>query len=293
MRTFKLISMALVAIMVSVCLSACGDDDDPVVTNISLSQTAMTLTQGETGALTVNHTPAELNAPAYTWSSSNTAVATVSNGVITAVGDGTAIITVTAASLNLSASCTVTVNPIIPSSITVSATSLSLFVGDNAQLTATVSPSNAKDKSFTWSSSDVSVVTIDGSGNISAIAPGTATITAKTTAGGLTATCNVVVKKIDVESVSLSKSSLSMIIGQEETLTATVAPENATNKKVTWKSSDETVAVVSDGVVTALRAGEVTITATSDDTGKLAYCTVTVKNNTDVDFNPYGDEKQW
>lgn len=285
--------MAIAAIMVCVCFSACSDDDDPVVTSISLSQTSLTLTQGETGTLTVNHTPAELDAPAYTWSSSNTAVVTVSNGVITAVGEGTATITVTVENLNLSASCTVTVNPIVPASIAISETSLSLFVGDNAQLTATVSPSDAKDKSFTWSSSDPNVATIDADGNVSAIAQGTATITATTTVGGLTATCSVVVKKIHVESVSLDKTSLNMIIGQTETLAATVSPENTTNKNITWKSSNETIAVVSDGTVTALRAGEVTITATSDDSGKLAYCTVTVKSNTDVDFNPYGDEKQW
>lgn len=286
--------MAMTAIMVSFCFSACGgDDDDPVVTNISLSQTAMTLTKGETGTLTVNHTPANLAAPAYTWTSSNTTVANVSNGIITAVGDGTAVITVSAPSLNLSASCTVTVNPIVPASIVISETSLSLFVGDKTQLTATVSPSDAKDKSFAWSSSDANIATIDADGNVSAIAPGTTTITAKTTTRGLTATCSVVVKKIDVESVTLNKSSLNMVTEQTETLTATIAPENATNKKVTWKSSDETVAVVSDGVVTALRAGEVTITATADDNGKLAYCTITVKNNTEVEFNPYENEKQW
>lgn len=290
----NLVKMAMMTIATLLMMSACGSDDDPVVTAISLSQTSLTLTKGESATLTVKHTPAELEAPTYTWTSSNTSVATVANGKITAVDEGTTTITVTAPERNLTASCTITVNSIVPASITLNEQSLSLIVGNTSQLSATVSPNDAKDKSVSWSSSDANIATVSQDGLITAIAPGTATITAKTNTGGLTATCSVEVKKIEVASVTVSKETFEMIVGQEETLTASISPLDATYKGVTWVSSDETVATVADGVINALKVGEVTITVTStDDSSKTASCSITVKSNNDVDFNPYGDEQQW
>ena len=117
-------------------------------------------------------------------------------------------------------------------------------------------------------------------GVVTAVGEGTAVITVTTEDGGFTADCTVTVTidtTVPVEGVSLDKTSLYLTkIGQSAQLTATVEPANATNKNVTWSSSNTDVAVVEDGVVTAVGNGEAIITVTTEDGGKTATCTVTV-----------------
>ena len=169
------------------------------------------------------------------------------------------------------------------SSISLDKSSASLNVGESLTLTAIIKPSNASNKSVTWSSSNTSVATVSSIGVVTAKAAGTATITVTTSDGGKTATCSVTVqaKTVSVTGVSLNKSSLSMTVGDTQTLTATVSPSNATNKSVTWSSSNTSVATVSSsGVVTAEAAGTATITVTTSDGGKKATCSVTVQAKT-------------
>ena len=150
-----------------------------------------------------------------------------------------------------------------------------LAVGESITLTATVSPDNATNKSVTWSSDDEAVATVDENGNVSANSVGTATITA--TADGVTAECTIIVeeKVIPVESITLNKTEAEIFVGAEEKLTATVLPEDATNKDVTWTSSDTTIATVdSNGKVTAKSVGTAAIKAKAGD--KSATCTIKV-----------------
>ena len=160
-------------------------------------------------------------------------------------------------------------------SVTLDQTSLTLEEEQTATLVATVKPDDATDKTVTWSSSDAAVATVDETGKVTAVKEGTATITAK--AGEKTAACEVTVKKkvIAVEAVTLDKAELSIIKGESATLVATVTPDNATDKTVTWSSSDAGVAKVDEtGKVTALKGGNATITAKAGD--KTATCKVTV-----------------
>ena len=144
------------------------------------------------------------------------------------------------------------------------------------QLKATVAPDNATDKTVTWSSDKTSVATVDATGKVTAVAEGTATITAK--AGDKTATCKVTVKAavVAVTSVKLDKTELALTVGDAAAqLTATVAPDNATDKTVTWSIDKTSVATVdATGKVTAVAEGEATITAKAGD--KTATCKVTV-----------------
>ena len=168
--------------------------------------------------------------------------------------------------------------------------SLSLEVGGSANLMATVLPSNATDKSVSWSSSNSGVATVDNNGKVTAVAAGSAVITVTTTDGGKTATCTVTVTNpaVPVQSVSLNKTELSLNVGESVTLTATVLPENADNKAVTWSSSDAAVATVdSNGKVSAVAAGSAVITVKTTDGEKTATCTVTVI--ADKDPNHAGD----
>ena len=162
--------------------------------------------------------------------------------------------------------------------VTLNESELTLEAGQNETLTAIISPNDATDSSVSWESSDEDVATVDN-GIVTGVGAGTATITVTTTDGGFTATCEVTVNAATpVSGVSLNKESTTIFVGSSETLEATVAPDNATNKNITWTSSDETVATVTDGTVNALKAGTATITVTTEDGSKTATCTVTVQN---------------
>ena len=173
------------------------------VTSVSLNQSALKLTTGSTATLTATVLPSDASNKTVTWSTSNSSVATVSGGKVTAVAPGTA--TITAASVNGKlANCTVTVtDPVIAvTGVTLDKTSLSLTTGDTSTLTATISPSDATNKTVYWSTSNSSVATVSG-GKVTAVAPGTAKITA-TSSNGKTAFCTVTVNAPLVNNSTLS-----------------------------------------------------------------------------------------
>ena len=166
--------------------------------------------------------------------------------------------------------------------VSLNQSALTLTEDGTAQLTATVEPANATNKGVTWSSDDETVATVDANGKVTAVAPGTATITVTTADGNKTATCTVTVKAatVSVTGVTLSQTQASLYSNRTPnslTLTATVAPDNATNKAVTWSTSNSTVATVDqNGMVTAVAPGTATITVTTVDGSFTATCTVTV-----------------
>ena len=155
---------------------------------------------------------------------------------------------------------------------------IEIIEGGSAALSARVSPEAASDRAVAWSSSDRSVATVDKTGTVQGLKPGTATVTA--TAEGKSGTCTVTVKAkaVNVTEVTLDRTELTLTEGETETLTATVKPDNADNRKVTW-SSDKTEVATVDGAgrVTAVKAGEAVVTVTTEDGGKTATCKVTVK----------------
>ena len=229
-------------------------------TGITLDQITAELTEGETLTLTATVTPEDATDKIVTWTSSDEAIATVANGVVTALKAGKA--TITAKAGEVSATCELTVNAkVIPATgIALDKTTAELTEGETLTLTATVSPEDATDKTVAWTSSDETVATVKN-GVVTALKAGKATIRAK--AGEVSATCDITVnaKVIPATGITLDKTTAELTEGETLTLTATVTPEDATDKTVTWTSSDETVATVKDGVVTALKAGKATITA--------------------------------
>ena len=246
------------------------------VTSVTLDKATLELVEGDDAALTATVKPDDATDPSVTWTTSNAAVATVSNGKVVAVAPGSA--TITAKAGEQSATCAVTVaKKVIPvSGISLDNTSVPLKEGQDIQLTATVTPEDATDKSVTWSSDKPSIATVDNTGKVKAVAEGTAVITAK--AGEKSATCTITVSKniIPVSSVTLDKTSLDLIKGQEVTLTATVKPDDATDKTVTWSTSSASVATVENGKVKAVGGGTATITAKAGEQSATCSITVTV-----------------
>lgn len=270
------------------------------VSKLALNRTSVSLTKkGQTYQLKATASPSNATNKSVTWQSNNTKVVTVNSaGRLTAVGNGSATITVTAKDgSKKTATCKVTVK--IPTVVKVNNVSLNkndlalTSKGQSYQLSASVSPSNASNKSVKWTSGNPKVATVSSSGKVTAVANGNTTITATAADGsGKKDICAVTVNipkpadptptptpsVVKVSSVSLNPSSLSLTKkGQTARLSATVSPSNATNKSINWSSSNSNVATVNNGVVTAVGNGSATITATAaDGSGKRASCSVTV-----------------
>jgi hypothetical protein len=179
-------------------------------------------------------------------------------------------------------------NPL--TAISLSRTSMEVAEGESKQLYAIFTPSNASNQNVTWKSDNTSVATVSSTGQVTGVKEGNATITVTTEEGGKTATCNVTVKRsIPVTSVSLDKTELTLMEGASYQLSATVNPSEVTNKNVSWKSSDTSVATVSStGLVTAVKLGTATITVTTENGSKTAYCSVLVH-----DGSGYENDHEW
>lgn len=243
------------------------------VESVELDKSGLELVEGETASLVATVLPEDAYDPSVVWSSSDESVAKVEDGTVKAVKAGTAVITVTTVDGGLTATCDVTVIAKV-SGVVLNETSLDLVEGETATLKATVKPDNATNPEVVWSSDDESVATVKD-GVVTAVSAGKTTITVTTVDGGMTATCEVTVTA-KVKGVTLDVSSIYLEVGQSQTLKATVKPDNASNKNVTWSSSDESVATVVDGTVTAVASGSAKVTVTTEDGGFTASCDVVV-----------------
>ena len=242
--------------------------------SITLNRNSATLSTGKKLRLTASIAPSDAT-KTVVWTSSNPKVAAVSTkGIVTARKGGKTTITATTDN-GLRATCSVTVNQLV-TKVQLSKTALTLSPNERATLTAKVSPSSAVYQTVEWTSDNTRAAKVNQKGVVTAVAPGSATITAKNLAGDVSAVCKVTVRKA-VTSVSLDEKSLSITAPKTATLTATVAPADATNRSVRWTSSDPSVATVSDkGLVTPVSSGETTITVQTVDGGLKASCTVSV-----------------
>ena len=250
------------------------------VTGITVNPSELLLEEKEAKELKATVEPANATNKGVIFSSSNTNVAVVSNdGLVTAVNNGTAIITVTSKeNSSIIAKCSVKVGkPVMVTDVTVQPAELKLKTDGTYQLSVSVLPSNADERGVTFESSNTAVATVSASGLVTAKGPGTATITATAKDGsGKKATCTVTVTQ-PVKGVTVSPASVVIQKGNVQKLTASVVPANATNQELVYKSSNETVAIVSkDGIITGLNEGWATITVCSEE-NQAIYGTCTVK----------------
>ena len=250
-------------------------------TSITLDQRELTIKVGKTATLTPTIEPADATNKNVTWSSSDETVATVSDGVVTGVKPGTAEITAKTAN-GLTAKATVTVEEIPVTKITLPTTKASMTIGGTMDLKPTIEPGDATNTHISWSSSDPGVATVDANGRVTAKGAGTATITG-TAASGATVTLVVTVSDqvIEVTAVTLDKTAATVKVGKSLQLTATIEPSGATNQRLEWTSSDSDIAIVTDGRVTGVAPGKVTITVKTTN-GKTATCTITVEKTKGV-----------
>ena len=256
-------------------------------TEVILDKTSVSLIQSETVSLTATILPENTTSKIIKWNSNNPGVATVdNNGNVTAVSEGTAIITAKCG--NAQGACYVYVKKIAAEKIILNETELTLQVSQTFDLTAEVLPENAVDKTVKWSSGIQFVATVDTNGRVRAVSPGVTTITAS--CGSVKSSCEVTVVPVQATSITLDKTEKTIDMSDFVWLTATVypdnTPDNTYDKTVIWSSSNESVATVdSRGFVTPINPGSTIITATCGDVS--ATCSITVISLvTDISLNP-------
>ena len=270
--------------------SGCSDSltvtvsDKIKVTSVTLNRTGLRLEEGESDTLYATVLPDNATNMQLRWESSNNSIATVTNGVVSGLAAGSATITATATDgSGKKASCVVTVTQeVLVTSISVSPSTTTMIKGDSEYFGTTVCPEDATNDLVTWSSDDPNVATVNASsGLVLAQNAGSTVIRATAQDGsGVVGACNLtVINPILIDSITLNTEAHTLYKGDTFALTATIAPANATKKKLVWSSNNTTVAKVnkSTGVVTAKSGGSATITATAQDgSGMHTQCKITV-----------------
>ncbi len=226
------------------------------------------------------------------WASLDPSVVRVDqNGLVTFVSPGETYVSATSgADPNMVAYCKFVITQQVEG-ITMDFDTVTLNVKDEFRLTTVIKPSNATNQNLIWSSSNDKIVKVDKTGMITAVSSGNATIIVQTEDGGYIDMTNVTVLQ-PVTSIKLSKTEMSVKKGTVFWLNATVLPDSADNKAVTWYSSDTSLATVAqDGMVTTLACGTVTISCVSDDNGTTAYCIIEITEPvTGLTLNTYYQE---
>ena len=242
---------------------------------------------GGSTSVTMHVIPETASDPSFSVSSSDSDIATIDGaGTIRGIAKGTTTMTVTSTDGGYSQTITVNVIQRV-TSIDVSPSTKTIDEGESFSLTVTVSPSNANNKNYSFSIGSTSIVSFVSGTTFIGLSKGSTTITAiSSDNSSITDSCSVTVLR-RVTGMYISKSQTTLDIGQTETITAHVVPETASNTNYTWSTSNSSVATISNGVITAVGKGTATITATSQDGGYTATCTVTVlKRVTGISVSP-------
>ncbi|WP_075556295.1 Ig-like domain-containing protein [Parabacteroides timonensis] len=265
--------------------------DDPIVTAISLDKSEIEIYVGETYQFEVSHISSDAPTPKYKWEVADyidyrpAGVAKVTDsGLLTALKEGETEVKVSTTEVGdangqpFVATCRVKVKPVAAAGIKLNKNTLTLKSGETEQLSYTISPENTTYKDVEWKSSDEKVATVSPLGVVKATGIGEAVITVNAKKDqAVKAVCNVKVKPTQLEKIELNQYELIGDPGTNKQLTVIFYPENATNKNLIWKSSNEKVAVVNEyGLVTLKSTGSCEISATSEEGGFTAICLVTV-----------------
>lgn len=257
------------------------------ITAISLGD-AVSLLLGGSQQLTADIAPENATQSSVVWSSSNEAVASVdANGLVTTNTIGTATITATNDTSDVSGSVNVVVSPIFVTQISLGENAI-LSVTDALQLAPTILPNNATDTSLIWSSSNDNSVTVTPSGLVNAVSPGSAMITALNETSGISSSMTVTVNDVLVTSVDLGVD-FSLDVAATQQVASAVLPANATNKNLTWSTNNASVAIVNNGVVTAISPGSALITAVNAASDRADTVTVMVNDIIATDIS-LGDD---
>ena len=302
----KLNSTLLSALVICTLLTSCTDDEPQIkITSFSFNSASVEVVEGTSVNLNDHLTieGEDAGKAEVIFSSSNEEVVTVDGLTLSAVGVGEAVITATETNTDQSATIEVTVIAanVAVSGVSLDQESIELVIGGTQQLSATIAPENASEKGLTWSVEFPStgkkneddptlIATVSEEGLVTAISPGEVNVVVKTKDGDFTASANVVVSGIPVTGITLDKETADLKVGGTLQLVATIAPESATEKGLSWsvdfpseskisEVAPTDIATVSEaGLVTAISAGNIVVTATTTDGNHTASVSITITN---------------
>lgn len=250
----------------------------PVIeaSSISLNESNLKLYINQSFQLVAEIEPINVTNNVVIWETSDYSIANATqDGIITGINEGSVIITAKCG--EISASCEVRVEPVLPEEVTLNELSISLKKNETFQLSATVSPEATTDKTIAWTSNNESIASVSDTGLVTANGIGNTQIVAS--CGEVSTICEVTVTPILAEGLTLNENSISVTKGNTFQLVAAIDPEDTTDKTIAWVSDNEKVAKVSNnGLVTAVEVGNAKITASCGDVS--ATCEVVV---TDID----------
>lgn len=274
--------------------TGCDEKKDVAVEKVTISESSLSIKTGEEAKLTATVLPEDATNTTLVWTSGNPSVASVTEGVVKGLSEGTSTITVSSEDGSKSASCLVSVSDYHAESVAIAPSGdQNLKKGESLQLSATVLPDNAVNKNVTWSSSASDVASVDQTGKVTALSGGETTITVSTVDGSKTASVKVSVI-VACTGIAFSESKVEFYEGIPFTgLKLSFTPEDCTNKELEWTydSTILTVTAGSDGTLTLLGniEGQTTLKATSKDGGFTAECTVKIlPTGTTVPDDNYG-----
>ena len=269
------------------------------VESVSINLDTIDIYEGVSAQLIATITPDNATNQQVSWSSSNSNVAMVdTNGKITAIQEGIAVITVTTKDQGKTATCTVNVkkqdSTIAVTDIMLDSSQYSMELGEVKKLEPVISPADATNKQVNWYSNNENVVEVSADGTLKAVGEGSAMILVSTVEGGKVAMAMVQVGSsqndtISVDNITINPYYAQLKPGETLRLSTVISPANATNQEIIWLSEDSTIAAVENGLVQAKAEGTVVITAMSKDNNRKAYCAITVKEEDDSDIQTGGN----
>ena len=280
-----LVSAIILTIIIFIVSLLSNNNNNDIVENneileqgISLSTNKVHLYVGESITVNASVIPPNATYKNLIWTSMNSDIATVNNGVISGINKGTCMIHVATEKQKIYQIISVTVEKttVDVENINIKDSNIEMFVGDTYKIEYTIEPQDATNKTVSFKSANPSIAAINQNQEIIGLSEGQTVITILAD-NNISKKINVTVnpKNISVNNVTLNKSTLTINVGNSETLTAIAEPHNAIDRTITWSSSNGNVATVNNGIVTGKNAGTTTITATSKN-GKTASCIVTV-----------------
>lgn len=262
------------------------------VQEITLEPNHLELIQEESAQLTAIVLPENATLQDVVWESENPEIATVDQtGLVTAVSQGWTNLRAITDGGRTWAWCGVYVRSNSVEGIRFEEYYYEMYPGDKQTLVATIYPETAKNKNILWYSYDENIAKVDDKGEVTAVSPGWVRVRATSEENAYEAYCNINVKPVNVTGVMLDKESVEMFVGDRVALTATVLPENATDKSLSWTVDKKNVVTVDrNGYVKAIGSGNVTVTVKTVEGGFTASCTISVRSNgVDPGIGDWGD----
>ena len=268
----------------AVIKAVCNVTVEPIdATNIFIDKKVIVFNGEQNLTLNATIEPKDATNQIVYWEIDNSKIAKLEVGknnsvVVTALSAGEAVITARAGfESSITSTCKIKVNPIAIQGFSLQETEKTVKVGDVFTIEPIITPTYATKENIKWELSDVNIAKINEDYSISALSPGKCVVKAILEGTGLEATCELTVEPILLESISFDNHTYKVEVGGRKQLNVMFTPENATNKNVIWASSDPAIASIDeDGIVLGNTSGRVKVTATSEDGGHLAYCTVYV-----------------